>query len=67
MDVAISGTDGIGSLNWSMLRAPTVLKAPSQMDVAPWCYKWVVGIGLNIWVGACLEHHSAHIVIHHAA
>ena len=39
MDVAISGTDGIGSLNGSMLRAPTVLKAPSEMDVAPWCYK----------------------------
>ena len=33
-----------------------LIKKPSKMDVAPWCYKWVGGLDGNLLVGWGIEH-----------
>ena len=39
-------------------------KSAFQMDVAPWCYKWIDWEGMDLWVGWGIEHLTVLISIH---
>ena len=42
---------------------PLCIKTPSQMDVAPWCYKWVGELDGYLRVGWGIEHLTVLITI----